>query len=561
MSTNGATAVVALVLLLPAWAQTTLRGSATASGPAPSMMDIYASQDPLAGKPATMPPALQGRVRRCVPPVAGWILVYETERMCYYFAPFPQRIKGIVLTIEEAQQRRRDGSNARCGMHPWDPSKLVCDDDGNYAPVRDPIRTPTSGSGPCYIPPTLPADVQAEMRKHLLRECYPNNTPPSTGPIYDPRRRDTGIGTNPPVHKEKDDPSFTDGIKAGFQDCSKPFATMWRAFQALQRGDYVGAAKTLGAENSAAGIYFVADSLKALWQDIAATQVLDTQGQKVSDYEKGRRQALRICTWALIPAATECAAASTACVARAAKRATPATCVQVVEQIQKANPFKPKSPLPKPLSPWRRGMLLEDEKLFQQLAISQQKTFIIRDSNPAALRWAGQPGFRPKPMEIKGKTLKREELPASQVINYEGLASARGLSTAERAELVRKGYRIGSPREFEIIRDSNGNAFYSDIDLHGVYNLDGSSGWTAELDQELKCGLLDRGVQHPPHDIWLDRNNPVRAGPNYGPQVGNGRSLTAVLPDGRMVQVSTLEQMKQLYKAIGADFKSIYPDF
>lgn len=52
MSTNGATAVLALVLLSPAWAQTTLRGGATANGPAPSMMDIYASQDPLAGKPA-----------------------------------------------------------------------------------------------------------------------------------------------------------------------------------------------------------------------------------------------------------------------------------------------------------------------------------------------------------------------------------------------------------------------------------------------------------------------------------------------------------------------------
>jgi hypothetical protein len=211
-----------------------------------------------------------------------------------------------------------------------------------------------------------------------------------------------------------------------------------------------------------------------------------------------------------------------------------------------------------------RGMLLADENFFKKMAAASGKVFIIRDSSAVALRWAGRPGFKPKPTSIKGKTLKPEDLsgiPQAEANNYLGVASAKGLSLADRSDLLAQGYKIASPGEYEIIRGPNGEKYYSDIDLHGVYNLDGTDGWSPQLQQALDCELLDRGVQHAPHDNWADRNNPNIAKANYGPQIGNGKSVTAIFPDGTMLQATTLAELKQLYQAMGVNFRQIYPNF
>jgi len=267
--------------------------------------------------------------------------------------------------------------------------------------------------------------------------------------------------------------------------------------------------------------------------------------------------------WALIPVAAECAITAGKCVARPRKPGDggPVCAADEVAVIQEANPYVPKLNLPRPPSPLQRGLLLVDQKLFERLAATRQQTFIIRDANPGALRWVGRPGYRAKPLDVKGKSLTRAELPPGSVGKYEGLASARGLSAAERKLLTDREFSIGSPEEFEVIRDPDGNALYSDIDLHGVYNRDGTSGWSAELQAELDCDLFDRGVVHGPHDVWPDRNNLAKAGPNYGPQIGNGKTITAILPDGQIVRATTLAEMKQLYQAIGVDFSRIYPGF
>ena len=103
-------------------AQTTLRGGVSTS--APSISGIYAGQDPLKGKPETMPPNSRGV---CAPPAAGWILLYQSETTCYYFAPFKVPLQGQVISPQEAGQYKWD----RCSAHPWDSTLIIC-----YGPPR-----------------------------------------------------------------------------------------------------------------------------------------------------------------------------------------------------------------------------------------------------------------------------------------------------------------------------------------------------------------------------------------------------------------------------------------
>lgn len=228
--------------------------------------------------------------------------------------------------------------------------------------------------------------------------------------------------------------------------------------------------------------------------------------------------------------------------------------------------WQPKAPLPASCkdssSPMDRGLLLADENYLKQLAASKGLVFLVRDSTPPALRWIGQPGHQAKPMAIKGKTLREEDLPAgfspAQKKQYVGLASAKYMTPEDRKKLMAAGYIIQA-NEPQLILDQDGSKFYSDTDLHGVYDMNGNNAWSGGLEQQLKCGTVDQGIQHPPHDNWPDRNNEAIAGQNVGPQIGDGKSITAILPNGQTLRICNLDQMKQLYKAIGVNFNRIYP--
>ncbi|HEY3738421.1 MAG TPA: hypothetical protein VGL53_01190, partial [Bryobacteraceae bacterium] len=226
--------------------------------------------------------------------------------------------------------------------------------------------------------------------------------------------------------------------------------------------------------------------------------------------------------------------------------------------------WQPKSALPN-ASPssaaMERGLLFEDENYLKRLAASRCLTFIVRDSSEPALRWIGRPGYKAKPAAIKGKTLKAIDLiPYSpdQMKQYLGLASARGMTPEDRKKLMSAGYNI-QPTSPELILDQDGSKFYSDTDLHGVYDANGNNAWSDALGKELKCGTVDQGIQHPPHDDWADRNNKAAAGQNCGPQIGNGKTITAIFPDGTTRRATTLAEMKELYQAIGVSWNNVYP--
>lgn len=359
--------------------------------------------------------------------------------------------------------------------------------------------------------------------------------------------------TAPPATHEvaTEDTGYWKGVEDGLQGCGASVGVMLDAFRSMGQGDFVRAASLLGITDSTA-------ALRGLWQEWTQTQVLDASGTRVSEYDKGKRQAERVCFYVLLPKAQSCALSGGKCALRAAARA----CSTLGDRVAQLRPRVPVFIGRKPPSPIFRGLLLPDEQILKQLAATENKVIIVRDSNQWSMRWIGRKGYAPKPLDVKGKTLKPEDLaglPAAERDRYLGLASAKGMSLEERTDLLKKGYKIGSPGAQEVITGPNNERFYSDTDLHGVYNLDGTSGWSDALLQKLECHFFDRGVQHGPHDAWPLRNDARRAGPNYGPQVGNGKALTAYFPDGRSVHLTTLEAMKALYSAIRVDWHSVYP--
>lgn len=202
--------------------------------------------------------------------------------------------------------------------------------------------------------------------------------------------------------------------------------------------------------------------------------------------------------------------------------------------------------------PAERGMTEADDAVFRGLAMNQKLILIVRESNKAAVRFTGKPGYAPKPETLKAKTIQGDPATDPNV----GLASANPadprLKEMLRADfmeyptyllLLRKyGYKVGPAPHFLVSDARTGVFFYSDIDLHGVYDTQGRKRWNTSLLEVFNARLKDRLVQHGPHDCWEKRNSP-EAGPNAGPQP----PVTAYLPSGDLFHLKTREQMQAFY--------------
>lgn len=427
------------------------------------------------------------------------------------------------------------------------------DDFGNDLPTRNYNVPPFTGGYPIPNDPTcIPPDNLTPLQRFdwLHRHCATHGYI-SNDPSREPEQREFEIG----------DPVYWTGFRDGMQECLAGLGEL--AFRlddviaSMRDGNFTGAAQLLGVGSSDSGIKSLVASMENLVKEFNSGRSTPLPGQPIPDsYSIGKHGAERFCFWTVLPSAQKCVMKGGMCVARSVMN----SCEKIVEKV--ASLRKVRKPRLQPVSPIFRGMLLEDEKYLQTLAVTEGKTFFVRDSNRQALRWVGRDGYKPKPMEVKGKTLKESDFTGASpgdAEKYAGLASAKGMSLEERSALLKKGYSIGSPGEYETIRSPDGSKFYSDVDLHGVYNLDGTNGWSPELLQKLQCRFFDRGIQHGPHDLWPDRNIKAVAGPNYGPQIGNGKTITAIYPDGTMQRIETLAQLKEAYAAAGVNFKQIYP--
>lgn len=218
-------------------------------------------------------------------------------------------------------------------------------------------------------------------------------------------------------------------------------------------------------------------------------------------------------------------------------------------------PFTPKTHFPPAPDPLKRGMPLEDHKQLVKLAVDEHNIIVVRDSNPWAMRWVGRPRHLPKPQELKAKTIPYDPAKSAKDNQFAGLASAQGLSDADRRTILAKGYTIRG--EQQLIVDPKGNRLYSDTDLHGVYDANGKDVWSEGLKQTMNDSFLENMVQHPPHDNWPDRNNMDVAGPNAGPKP----PITAYLPNGTTQHMNTMDEMKQFYTAHGMDWSALYPSY
>lgn len=200
-----------------------------------------------------------------------------------------------------------------------------------------------------------------------------------------------------------------------------------------------------------------------------------------------------------------------------------------------------------------RGMTSVDDAIFRGLAQNKKLIFIVRDSNPAAVRYTGKAGYAPKPEALKAKSIK-----APEDHPYLGLVSVspvdldlqRDLAEQRKSfrdyvmELWNAGFAVG-PEPYFLVEDRKTRAkFYSDIDLHGVYDESGKQRWTPALRSELlNSRLKDRLIQHGPHDCWEKRNS-AQAGRNRGPQA----PVTVYMPDGNVYSLGTSAQMEAFYK-------------
>jgi len=204
--------------------------------------------------------------------------------------------------------------------------------------------------------------------------------------------------------------------------------------------------------------------------------------------------------------------------------------------------------------PVSRGMPPAVDDALKALAKKNKWTIIVRDSNPAAERWMGKQGYLPKPQALKQKSIPYDPAKPMSEQPYAGLVRADELSAQEQ----QLGYKI-DPNTGLVSQD--GKYFYSDIDLHGVYDSAGNDVTDQFFDELIKDpqyrnSPLQELVQHYPQDRWPLRNTP---GANYGPQVGNGKTATAYLPNST-VSLQTLAQMKALYAENKINFSWLYPN-
>lgn len=259
------------------------------------------------------------------------------------------------------------------------------------------------------------------------------------------------------------------------------------------------------------------------------------------------------------------------------------TKVQDEPQRAKAPP-SPQTPRPRPKKrgkfdftpaphPHKRGMRAQDDFDFEEQALAKDHILLVRDSNEAMLRHVNDPRKGPKPELLKAKTLKqgKSEGLASADPNdprlKEMLAAMKSPSTGEApmsyeefvADLESHGFKIrGRDGDYVVYNNEHPDGFYSDYDLHGIYDKQGRGAYSEKIRGELNERFGKDLVQHGPHDEWPKRNSP-EAGPNRGPQP----PVTAYVPvngEVKKFHLTTIDDMKDFYEAWNIPWKRIYPE-
>jgi hypothetical protein len=254
------------------------------------------------------------------------------------------------------------------------------------------------------------------------------------------------------------------------------------------------------------------------------------------------------------------------------------TAAECLDNLRKADLEDNKRTFKKAPEAVERGMRPEDDTSFKEMAVKNKEIIMVRDSNPAAthrmpggdmsephdgLAAGGCTGFSPKPEKVKGKTLKNntgydpknEGLAACRPQDYTKEVEVDGKKTkvpdpeayqADRDKLERNGYKVLDDQDGVVV-SPDGEAHYSDYDLHGTYDQQGNSTWYKGRHESMGEQLAEDQpdlIQHGPHDEWNRRQYKSWGGKNAGPQP----PVTAYTPDGAdPVSLETVSDMKAFY--------------
>lgn len=215
----------------------------------------------------------------------------------------------------------------------------------------------------------------------------------------------------------------------------------------------------------------------------------------------------------------------------------------------------------KPPSPNERGMRNQDHVAFVATSAEDKLIIIVRDSSHYAIDHLGKYKIKAKPEAVKAKTRKTPPNVGLAAVDpndggLKAMLEKKNMSYDEYVTMLEEeGFHVMGKSEGYIIRDNDGYAFTSDYDLHGVYKQgSGKDAYSDAFREKMNDYFMDENIQHGPHDKWTDRQDIGHAGVNYGPQP----PVTAYLPDGSIVHLQTVAEMKSFYLANNIDWNALY---
>ena len=208
-------------------------------------------------------------------------------------------------------------------------------------------------------------------------------------------------------------------------------------------------------------------------------------------------------------------------------------------------------------------MRRRDRYVFREFARRHDCLVIVAAARRACARYIGKAGFRPSPPELIGVATHSEPQvgligadPRSEDL-HAVLATMKTNYQDLVAEMEARGFRVCA-KEHYIFRDEAGRAFYDGYYLQGVYcgrkNL-----WSGDAGERLRAELnRDLGedlVQSGPQDCWDFRIDGSRAGGRGGPQL----PAIAYFPDGQVLNLMNLNDLKSLYEELLIPWEQSYP--
>jgi hypothetical protein len=211
----------------------------------------------------------------------------------------------------------------------------------------------------------------------------------------------------------------------------------------------------------------------------------------------------------------------------------------------------------------KRGMRARDSEAFEALAKESDGGHVfVRDSNPDSVPYIGKPGYEGKPEKLKAKTAKSGKHKGLAVADprdtgLQAMLKEKGIEYSQYVEELEKaGYKVHADNEYLITKKdpaSGNKGFYSDYDLHGVYDKQGNLVNASEVQKKMNKDAGQNVVQHTGHDEWPLRDDREKAGVNYGPQP----PVTVYGPDGTF-KLDTWADMKAYAEIYGLRLEEQY---